>query len=196
MEQKELWDCLVLTTPQIGEVLGVVKATARRPFLYPMFVFAAHTGARRSEMMRSRIEDVDLAGGTVLIREKKKDKSVELTYRRVPMSPLLRQVMLDWLTHHPGGVFTFCLKPNEMLKQTFTTKGFRRSLKGNKWVRLRGFHVFRHSFASNLAAAGIDQRVIDEFMGHQTEAMRKRYRHLFPEQRQQAIASVFGGNGQ
>lgn len=102
-----------------------------------MFVFAAHTGARRSEMMRSSIEDVDFEGRTVLIREQKKDKSVERTYRGVPMSPLLRQVMLDWFTRHPGGVFTLCLQPHEMLKQTFTTKCFRRSLKGSKWVRLR-----------------------------------------------------------
>ena len=29
-------------------------------------------------------------------------------------------------------------------------------------------HVLRHSFASNLATKGVDQR-IDEFMGHQTE---------------------------
>ena len=41
-----------------------------------------------------------------------------------------------------------------------------------------GFHTYRHSFASNLAARGVDQRIIDEWMGHQTEAMRKRYRHL------------------
>jgi hypothetical protein len=34
-EQKELWDCLFLTTPQIGEVLEVVRAAARYPFLYP-----------------------------------------------------------------------------------------------------------------------------------------------------------------
>ena len=40
---------------------------------------------------------------------------------------------------------------------------------------------FRHSFASNLAAASVDQRIIDEWMGHQTEEqMRTRYRHLFP----------------
>jgi integrase len=62
----------------------------------------------------------------------------------------------------------------------------------SKWKVLRGYHVLRHSFASNLAAAGIDQRIIDEFMGHQTEVMRLRYRHLFPEQRQQAIKIVFG----
>jgi integrase len=52
-----------------------------------------------------------------------------------------------------------------------------------------GFHTYRHSFASNLAAAGVDQRIIDEFMGHTTEAMRKRYRHLFPKDRRSAMAS-------
>jgi hypothetical protein len=31
--------------------------------------------------------------------------------------------------------------------------------------------------------------VIDEFMGHQTEAMRKRYRHLFSKDRRSAIES-------
>ena len=42
---------------------------------------------------------------------------------------------------------------------------------------------------------GVDQRVIDEFMGHQTEAMRKRYRHLFPSSRRAAITcfSLQGG---
>jgi integrase len=62
---------------------------------------------------------------------------------------------------------------------------------GSKWEHIRGFHVFRHSFASNLAAAGVDQRMIDEWMGHQTEAMRKRYRHLLPDQRRKAIEAVF-----
>ena len=56
------------------------------------------------------------------------------------------------------------------------------------WFKI-GYHTYRHSFASNLAAAGVDQRVIDEFMGHQTEAMRKRYRHLFPQSRRSAIAA-------
>src|SRR5690348_13728390 len=98
------------------------------------------------------------------------------------MSDLLVRVMTDWLGKHPGGPLTFCLSAHQKLKQTFTTKVFRRALRGSKWVLLHGFHVFRHSFASNLAAAGVDQWVIDEFMGHQTETMRKRYRHLLPDQ--------------
>jgi integrase len=56
---------------------------------------------------------------------------------------------------------------------------------------VRGFHVFRHSFASNLATEGVDQRFIDEWMGHQTEDMRKRYRHLFPKKKE-AFLKVFG----
>ena len=39
---------------------------------------------------------------------------------------------------------------------------FKQALEGGKWEVLRGFHVFRHSFASNLAAEGTDQRLIDE----------------------------------
>lgn len=69
---------------------------------------------------------------------------------------------------------------------------FKRMVAGTKWDKLRGWHVLRHSFASNCARQGIDQRLIDEWMGHQTEEMRKRYRHLFPDQQQQAIQSVFG----
>lgn len=73
------------------------------------------------------------------------------------------------------------------------TDHFRRTLANSKWSVMRGFHVLRHSFCSNLAAAGVDQRVIDEFMGHQTEEMRRRYRHLFPDQRRKAIEMVFSG---
>jgi len=190
VEEKALWDCVVLSVPQINAILQNVK-TNSSAVVHAMFVFIAMTGCRRSEMMRSRIEDFDFNSQTVIIREKKRDKTKTLTYRRLPMSDQLVEVMKGWLGKHPGGVYSFCLAANQRLKQTFTTKTFRRALVGTDWVQLRGFHVFRHSFASNLAAKAVDQRVIDEFMGHQTEAMRRRYRHLFPDQRQKAIQSVF-----
>ena len=42
---------------------------------------------------------------------------------------------------------------------------------------MRGWHVLLHSFCSNMVAAGIDQRIIDEIMGHSTEEQCRRYRH-------------------
>jgi integrase len=83
-------------------LLAYVKEQARVPFLYPMFAFAAHSGARRSEMLRVRIDDLDLAGQTVLLREKKRSKE-KRTFRRVPLSPFLLGVLRDWLSAHPGG---------------------------------------------------------------------------------------------
>ena len=57
---------------------------------------------------------------------------------------------------------------------------------------MKGWHCLRHSFISNLASQGIDQRIIDDFVGHTTEQMRRRYRHLFPDVKQAAIDAVFG----
>jgi site-specific recombinase XerD len=52
--------------------------------------------------------------------------------------------------------------------------------------------VLRHSFISALASQGVDQRVIDEVVGHQSEEQRKRYRHLYPGVMRKAIEGVFG----
>ncbi len=190
---EELWDCLFLTLEEVEEVLREIRCRdVGRPFLYPMFVFAAHTGARRSEMIRSQIDDFDFENGVVTIREKKKDRSKDLTFRSVPMTPLLRETMKSWFVVHPGGQLTVCEKAGEPISVQRASQNFRRVLKKSKWSVLSGWHVFRHSFASNCARKGLDQRVIDEFMGHTTEDMRRRYRHLFPEHKKQALALVFG----
>jgi len=57
---------------------------------------------------------------------------------------------------------------------------------------VQDFHDLLHSMISCLAAAGIDQRVIDDIVGHTSDEMRKRYRHLTPQLKSQAVASVFG----
>jgi integrase len=52
--------------------------------------------------------------------------------------------------------------------------------------------VLRHSFISCLAAAGVDQRIIDDIVGHCPEEMRRRYRHLMPEVKERSVDAVFG----
>ncbi len=204
-QEKEFWDSLFLTKAETQAVLDHVRLSARHPFIYPMFVFAAHTGARRSEILRSQIDDFDFGSRMVLIREKKKSRSKAMTYRRVPMTDLLCKTMTEWFAQHPGGQYTICETPETVrgkagtecvgLTSSEAHCHFKRTLRNSQWGKIKGFHTFRHSFASNLAAGGVDQRLIDEWMGHQTEEMRRRYRHLFPDQQRQAIDSVFGGNG-
>lgn len=203
---KQLWESVFLTLPEIEELLNFVIDQDTVPFVTPMFVFAAHTGARRSEILRSRIDDFDFDTSVVKIREKKKAHSLKITFRHVPLTPLLSGTMQAWFNNHPGGQYTICHDPSEIpIGREHDQLGMSpdkahyhldKTLSSGVWKTIRGFHVFRHSYASNLAMQGTDQRFIDDWMGHQTEAMRRRYRHLFPNQNRELVESVFGDGEQ
>jgi integrase len=68
----------------------------------------------------------------------------------------------------------------------------RRTVNGGRWSIVPGLHFLRHSFISACASKGIDQRLIDEWVGHQTDEQRRRYRHLYPSVQAEALRSVFG----
>ena len=190
---RELWDGLFLDPEQVAEALQVARNKSRAPWLHPFLVAAAHTGARRSELFRARVEDFDFEGKLVLLRELKRSRAKE-TFRTVDLTPFLETVLRRYFdTDHPGGVVAFCSAANRPLVDCQAWRTFRSAVAESRWKVLRGYHAFRHSFASNLAAAGVDQRVIDELMGHTTVEMQKRYRHLFPVQRRAAVLTVFGG---
>jgi len=199
LEVAELWECLYLTIPEVHEVLEFVRENARYPFLYPMFAFVAFTGARRSEMARVLVDDIDLAAGTVLIRERKRSRVRSTTFRRVEIPTKLVEILKGWLSQHPGGQFAFghnfekpFRPPTMPLTVDQARVQFSKALRDSKWDVIRGFHVFRHSYASNLASKGVDQRIIDKHMGHQTEEMRKRYQHLAPQVCQRAVEALSG----
>lgn len=226
----ELWDALYLRPDEIAELLEHVRTNARHLWIYPLACMAGHTGARRSELIRMQVADVDFAGGSVIIREKKRVKGKRST-RRAPLTPLLRDALTAWLAVHPGGPTLFCqagevahskkrgrttghqngkgrattLKGRmATVKQRGEAAGpepltvgechdhFKRTLAGSKWEVVRGLHTLRHSVASCLAAAGVDQRIIDDMLGHVSEEMRRRYRHLTPQVKSQAVLAVFG----
>lgn len=93
---------------EVVECLAYVRANARHPFVFPMIAFAAYTGARRGEIIRSLREDFDLEAGVVAVRQKKSDRSKTHTIRHVPLRPPLRQAMEGWFREHPGGPYTVC----------------------------------------------------------------------------------------
>ena len=229
-QRKELWESLYLRTPEIAELLAYAKEHAAHPWIFPMICMAAHTGARRSELARMLVTDVDFDGGSVTIREKKRVRGKDST-RRAPLTTGLKESLQAWLAVHPGGNTLFChAGPVERSRKRSRTTGhqsgtgraktlgerlatvherqnrpeagpltprelhdhFRRTLRGGKWKVVRGLHVLRHSVASCLAAAGVDQRIIDDILGHQSLEMQRRYRHLTPQVKSQAVLAVFG----
>jgi integrase len=224
----ELWEALYLTLPEVERLLAHVKDRACHPWIYPLVAAAAHTGARKGELLRMRIGDVDFAAGVVSIQEKKRSHGRRTT-RRVPLSSTLAATLTDWLRIHPGGPYLFAQAEHvERSKKRSRTTGhlwndrpgtvrerlvgvkertrpgilpltedeagdhLKRALAGSEWSVVRGWHNFRHSFISACASKGIDQRLMDEWVGHSTEQQRKRYRHLYPSVQAEALKSVFG----
>jgi len=139
----------------------------------------------------------------VFLREKKRVQEASGAFRRVELHPMLGEIMKHWLDNgHSGGKFTLCMPPNMPRSRTKSDTPtpltpdraryhFSKTLRGSKWQVVRGFHTLRHSFISICAMKGTLQPIIDAWVGHETEEMKQRYRHLFPEQTKQAMGNIF-----
>ena len=132
-EQAELWDCLFLTLPEIEQFLESVKEQDRHPFIYPMIVAAAHTGARKSELIRSQKSDVDFRNNILTLREKKRSRG-RLTTRTVPISDELRKTLLDWFENHPGGRQTFCINDPFRLIDSVPAANSLSEIRPSRWA--------------------------------------------------------------
>jgi len=194
-QEKELWECLYLRSHELKEILAVIERQCRYPHVYPMVALAAYTGMRRSEICRSLMTDIDLEGRNILVREKKRNKA-KRTFRQVPLTTELVELLSDWFSNNYPGQATFpsVLKANSngnAVTPAEATDHLEQAVRHSKWKVISGWHVFRHSFISNCASCGIDQRMIDDWVGHQTDEQRKRYRHLFPDTQKSEIDRVF-----
>jgi integrase len=195
-EVLDLWECLFLNPKEIADLLATVRTNAKVDYSYLLHAIPAYTGMRRGEVLRLRWIEVDLDGGFIYARSRKQSRRKKETVRRIDLHPELQRELLAWRQKRPKGQFVICEADTlEPISNDRANRCFWQPMRHTQWCLDNtrdwfkvGFHTYRHSFASNLAAAGIDQRIIDEFMGHQTEAMRKRYRHLFPKDRKSAIA--------
>jgi integrase len=190
----DLWACWFLTKPELAEFLSLAADYTGEGFLHPMLAFAAHTGARRSELLRMQVNDLDLEAHRALIRERKRVRG-QRSSRRVPISGQLAAILKGWLSRHPGGQHLFRLQRSESLvplRRNEADRHFRNLVRGTRWERMRGWHVLRHSFISICASEGVDQRVLQGWVGHLSAVTHKRYTHLIPSREREIIHSVFG----
>ena len=190
-EQRDLWDCLFLSEKEVLDFLVFVENHGTAPWVYPALAIAAFTGARRSEILRAQVRDVDFDRGVVTLREKKRVHSRSMSYRTVDLHEKLATVIRAWLANYPGGKYIVCAQPNTPVAPDEALRAFEQTMAGSKWRVLRGWHVLRHSFASICAMKGLRESTTGKWMGHETEAMKQRYRHLYPDVTKAEMARLF-----
>lgn len=192
---REMWERLFLDPQEIGDLLRLVKRNQTQEQSYLLHAVSAYTGMRRGEVLRAEWLHVDDEGANITAFSRKQSRSQRMTSREIELHPELQQVLRACRKKNPRGQYIVgdpdTLRP---LSCDLANRWFWQPMRGTEWCVDRnrnwfkvGFHSYRHSFASNMASRGVDQRIIDNFMGHTTEAMRRRYRHLYPKDRRSAI---------
>jgi len=67
-----------------------------------------------------------------------------MTFRSVPMSAGLKEVLRAWLqADHPGGRHMVSGRGGRPLTRQMMTKAFRSAVDGSSWQVVQGYHVLR-----------------------------------------------------
>lgn len=155
-----------------------------------MVTFALHTGLRRGEIFGLRWQDIDFANAALTVRQSIVEGIAgppkNYRERTVPldadaMSSLVSMPRTHDLVFHRGN--------GRPLTCSTAQNALHRACKRAS-LRPIGWHTFRHSFASWLAAAGVPIPVVQALLGHSTILMTMRYTHLVPTALRQAVTTL------
>lgn len=156
---------------------------------HAMLTTALKTGLRRGELLVLRWQDVDFRAGAITVRQALSLNVVSTPKsgraRTVPMSAKLKEVLSAH--RHARGAFVFCKDDGTR----FTSNEIKRVVPETcqaAGLRELNWHGLRHSFASQLAIAGVPLKVIQELLGHASIEMTMRYAHLAESALQGAVA--------
>lgn len=157
-------------------------AAAKEP-LRTIILTGLHAGLRiHAEALTLRWADVDL---------KRRLLTVQAAYaksgqtRTIPMNSALREAVRERRLRDGAGEFVFHRRDGSPYRDVRTAfeNARRRAGLGEDVTP----HTLRHTFASRLAMAGVDLRTIQELGGWSDLNMVKRYSHLSPGHKAEAV---------
>jgi integrase len=178
-----------MQTWSAAELRRFLEASPQHP-LHPLWVIAATTGLRRSELLGLRWADVDLRAGTLSVRQividgpdgyrLELDQKSTSSGRTIHLSARAREALAAhhgqqargresagpaWQDHD----LVFPRDDGRWWNPPAITLAFGRAVKaaGASPVRL---HDLRHTHASLLLAAGVNPKVVSERLGHSSVA--------------------------
>lgn len=199
---REQWKRVYFDKDEIHDIIDTVRERSASPVSVLLHAIPAYTGCRRGEILRLRHEDINKEHQLITFTSRKQSRKQRETRRIMPIMDDLQSILddclpairdecaafecSDYVLRHPGnGKQINGDRSYSLLRQPL--RGTKWQVPGkNEWFKVL-FHNYRHSFISNLACDGTDQRFIDKWVGHTTEKMSRLYRHFFPSAQREAI---------
>ena len=170
----------------------------RHPVELVAILVGLRCGLRLGEIMGLRWEDVDLVSGRLVVnRTVSRGRIGSPKNGRTREVPLGLEVLKALKDHrHLKGELVFPSDDGRLLYRNETKHPVWRACK-RAGLRLIGWHVLRHSFASHLVMRGAPIKAVQELLGHSTIEMTMRYAHLSPNVTREVVGLLdgLGNNG-
>jgi site-specific recombinase XerD len=187
-KQKKLPD--VLSVDEVRRLIGAVRAPHHRTFFWTVYSL----GLRLDEALHLQVGDIDSARMLVHVRLGKGAKD-----RLVPLPPRTLQMLREyWMTHHHsvwlfpalGGDRQQAALADRPMVRNGVQDAMRRVVVSVGIRKAVSIHTLRHSYATHLLEAGVNLRLIQQYLGHKSLETTMVYLHLSTVSQEQAVAAI------
>jgi integrase/recombinase XerD len=181
---------VILTLAEVRQILSYIRLPRYKVCLTTIY----SCGLRLQEGTNLRVADIDSARLMIHVRHGKgaKDRYVPVPQRTLQ---LLRQY---WKQHHnpvllfpaEGRDHIDLARASEPLSKSSVQDAFHAALKESGNNKRASVHTLRHSWATHLLEAGVNLRLIQEWLGHSSPATTSVYTHLTVKAEQLGAATI------
>jgi integrase/recombinase XerD len=181
---------VILSCEEVRQILGHLRLACYRVCLTTIYA----CGLRLQEGTNLHLADIDSGRMMIHVRHGKgaKDRYVPLPQRTLL---LLRQY---WQTHrNPTLLFPAegrnhidLVRSTEPMSKSSVQDAFHAALKASGNNKRASVHTLRHSWATHLLEAGVNLRLIQEWLGHSSPATTSVYTHLTVKAEQLGAAAI------
>ncbi len=169
---------VILSLAEVRQILGRIRLPRYQICLTTIY----SCGLRLQEGTHLQVADIDSARLMIHVRHGKgaKDRYVPLPERTLQ---LLRQY---WQQHRnpvllfpaEGRIHADLAQSTEPMSRSSVQDAFHAALKESGNNKRASVHTLRHSWATHLLEAGVNLRLIQEWLGHSSPATTSVYTHL------------------
>ena len=197
----------VLTVSEVRRILGAIRELR----YYAFFLTVYSCGLRLNEALSLQVRDIDSERMRIHVHRGKgaKDRLVPLPlatlhtlreYWKQPPPPSDREekglaggsdeghpTLLFPKTNAKGQVI---LNTQQTMAESTVQGVLRRVVTDLEFTRTVSVHCFRHSYATHLLEAGVNLRLLQQYLGHSSLKTTARYLHLTNCGQQDALAKI------
>ena len=181
---------VILSLAEVRQILSHIRLPRYKVCLTTIY----SCGLRLQEGTNLRVADIDSARLMIHVRHGKgaKDRYVPLPKRTLQ---LLRQY---WQQHHnpvllfpaEGRNHIDLVRSTEPMSKSSVQDAFHAALQESGNNKRASVHTLRHSWATHLLEAGVNLRLIQEWLGHSSPATTSVYTHLTVKAEQLGAAAI------